>query len=132
MSNAWFEDSLEKEVIGRASFEWLDDVFVVFRLRIGQPPDAVCVIGHSDAEDEYVMLYHDDRGVARVFDMVYDDERWTLNREDSDFYQRFQGRLDGDTIIGAWEASDDQGQTWRKDFDLRFDRVGTDPHESVN
>jgi hypothetical protein len=28
----------------------------------------------------------------------------------------------GDRIDGRWEASDDSGTTWRKEFDLVFER----------
>jgi hypothetical protein len=29
-----------------------------------------------------------------------------------------------DRIVGRWEASEDAGATWRKDFDLIFERAG--------
>lgn len=74
--------------------------------------------------DQYYMLYHDDRGVARVFEMELSDQGWTLLREDADFYQRFQADLAEDLITGASEASEDKGLTWRKDFDLVFTRSG--------
>lgn len=123
MTNAFFLDSLDERVSGSASFEWLDDVLVVFRWGLGPTPPAVCVIGHSTPQDRYHMLYHDDRGVARVYAMEFTEDRWSLLREDSDFHQRFEARLEPDRIVGAWEASEDEGKTWRKDFDLVFDRV---------
>ena len=49
--------------------------------------------------------------------------RWTLEREDEDMFQRFVADLSSDRIAGRWEASDDRGATWRKDYDLVFDRV---------
>jgi hypothetical protein len=123
MTNAFFLDSLEMEVAGDASFEWLDDVLVVFRFEFREPPPAVGVIGHSDPREQFYMLYHDDRGVARVFEMEFSDSGWSLLREDPDFYQRFTGEFQGDDRIhGAWEASEDEGRTWRKDFDLIFER----------
>lgn len=125
MTNAHFLDSLEERVAGEASFEWLDDIFVVSRMQIGIPPPAVCVIGYSDPEQRYEMLYHDDRGVARIFAMEFTEKRWSLLREDSDFHQRFEATLEPDRIIGAWEASEDEGASWRKDFDLIFERVGS-------
>lgn len=124
MSNAWWRDDPEEEVGGRASFEWLDDIFVVYRFEIGELPPALCVIGYSDPRDQYYMLYHDDRGVARVFEMELSDQGWTLLREDADFYQRFQAELAENLITGASEASEDKGLTWRKDFDLVFTRSG--------
>ena len=61
--------------------------------------------------------------MLRVFDMTYGDGGWTLMREDSDFHQRF---------IALWSAiastvggrRRDAGNTWRKDFDLIFERRG--------
>lgn len=123
MTNAHFLDTLDEQVRGHASFEWLDEVLVVFRWGLGPTPPAVCVIGYSTPEQQYHMLYHDDRGVARIFEVELTEERWSLLREDSDFHQRFEARLETDKIVGAWEASEDEGKTWRKDFDLVFERV---------
>ncbi|HEX9761581.1 MAG TPA: hypothetical protein VGA97_00650 [Acidimicrobiia bacterium] len=124
MSNAWFLDSLDEKVRGQASFEWLDDTFVVFRWAVGDTtPPALSVIGYSDSRSQYVMLYHDDRGVARVFDMGFADGEWTLLRADSDFHQRFEAHVEDARIEGAWHASEDEGRTWRKDFDLLFERT---------
>jgi hypothetical protein len=125
LNNAHFLDSLDERVNGQATFEWLDDVLVVFRWGISPTPPTVCVIGYSTPEERYQMLYHDDRGVARVFEMEFTDDHWSLLRENQDFYQRFKAKLEPDRIIGAWEASEDDGATWRKDFDLIFDRVPT-------
>lgn len=81
------------------------------------------VIGRSDANDAYVALYHDDRGVCRQFAMTFDGRHWTMTREDPDFHQRFIAEVGEDRILGCWEASEDQGRTWRKDFDLTFERT---------
>jgi hypothetical protein len=80
-------------------------------------------MGYSTPQEQYHMLYHDDRGVARIFSMEYDEDHWSLLREDSDFYQRFVANLEADRIIGSWEASEDEGETWRTDFDLTFHRL---------
>jgi hypothetical protein len=40
-------------------------------------------------------------------------------------YQRFVADVGRDRITGRWEASDD-GATWRKDFDLVFERAQRD------
>ena len=48
---------------------------------------------------------------------------WTLTREDPDFHQRFIADVEQDRITGRWEASEDEGRTWRKDFDLVFQRA---------
>jgi hypothetical protein len=80
-------------------------------------------LGRSDAHDEYTALYHDDRGVCHVFAMSFDGERWMFTREDPDFHQRFIAEVGQDRVVGRWEASEDAGRTWRKDFDLIFSRA---------
>jgi hypothetical protein len=81
------------------------------------------VIGRNDPNDFYVALYEDDRGVCRQYAMTFDGGHWTMTREDPDFHQRFIADVEKDRILGRWEASEDQGKTWRKDFDLTFERV---------
>jgi hypothetical protein len=83
------------------------------------------VLGRSDPDDQFLALYHDDRGVCRQFAMVFDGRNWTMTREDPDFHQRFIAEVENNRITGRWEASEDQGKTWRRDFDLTFQR--TDP-----
>ncbi|HWB90144.1 MAG TPA: hypothetical protein VG872_13190 [Acidimicrobiia bacterium] len=122
MTNAWFLDSLEERVEGWASFEWLDESFIVFRWALGDESPAVQVIGHSDAQDRSQVFYHDDRGVARIFEMELEGVRWSMLREDPDFHQRFTAVIHEDRIEAAWDASEDSGVNWRKDFDLLFTR----------
>jgi hypothetical protein len=115
-------------VAGSATVEWLGDAFVVFRWTmqgdVGKATnEMVLVLGRSDAHDAYTALYHDERGVCRVFAMAFDGSRWTLSREDPDMYQRFIADVGPVRIAGRWEASEDQGSTWRKDFDLVFERA---------
>ncbi len=43
-------------------------------------------------------------------------------REDQDFYQRFVATVTSDRIEGRWDASEDGGVSWRKDFSLTFAR----------
>ena len=62
---------------------------------------------------------------SRLFQMSFMGNDWTLHREDPDFHQRFVAHLGADRIHGHWDASEDRGATWRKDFDLIFDRSPT-------
>jgi len=128
LRNAWFLEPADQEVPGTAVVEWLSDAFVVFRWTmkgdVGKSTsEMVLVLGRSDARDAYTALYHDERGTCRVFAMTFDGARWILNREDPDMYQRFVADVGPDRIAGSWEASDDQGATWRKDYDLIFERA---------
>jgi hypothetical protein len=128
LRNAWFLEPADLEVPGSASGSWLGDAFVAFRWTMGgdvgkATSEMSLVLGRSDAKDEYTALYHDERGTCRVFAMTFDGSHWTLSRDDPDMFQRFIADVGPDSIAGRWEASDDQGSTWRKDFDLVFERL---------
>ena len=126
MTNAWFWENPANVVKGSATVEWLDDAFLIMRQYFGDQPAAVWVIGRSDAHDAFIALTYDERGVLRVFDMTFTGAggEWVLTRNDPDFYQRLVGRVaaDGNRIDTHPDASEDQGQTWRTDFDLIFER----------
>jgi len=128
MKNAWFLEPDDLTVPGSATVEWLGDAFVVFRWTMEgdagtATSEMVLVLGRSDANGAYSALYHDERGVCRVFAMTFDGAQWHLTREDPDMFQRFVADFGPDLIQGRWEASDDEGGTWRKDFDLVFQRA---------
>ncbi|WP_166847707.1 hypothetical protein [Isoptericola sp. BMS4] len=135
MRDAWFLGPEEQPVPGRAKIEWLADAFVVVRWTMGgdvgpATSEMVLALGRSDVRDAHAALYHDERGVSRVLDMTFDPAgsasgaaRWVLTREDPDMFQRFVADVTTDRIAGRWEASDDRGSTWRKDFDLIFERT---------
>ena len=123
MTDAWFLDSPEVEVDGSATIAWLGDAFLELRATLGRDHgNWHWIIGRSDPREQLVLLYHDERGVLRVFDMTFAGGQWTLVREDPDFHQRFVATVTGNRIDGRWEASEDSGTTWRKDFDLVFER----------
>lgn len=123
MTGAWFLERPDIEVEGSATIAWLGEAFLEVRASLGTEQGTWhWVIGRSDPREQLVLLYHDERGVMRVFDMTFGNGQWTLNREDPDFHQRFIATVGADRIEGRWEASEDFGATWRKDFDLIFER----------
>lgn len=98
--------------------------FLEMRSRVhGGPPSSVSVIGADDAEKTFCMLYSDDRGVARRYEMTLSRRQWTLTRRSSGFSQRFVGRFSVDlrSIEGAWEKSPD-GKRWEHDFKVTYRR----------
>jgi hypothetical protein len=119
LSDASFLESREAEVHGSARIEWLGEAFLVM---LSDAWDLA--IGRSDANGQYTALYHDPRGVSRVFEMTFSAGKWELLREDPDFHQRLSAVVERDRITGRWDASEDAGQTWRKDFDIVFERKG--------
>jgi hypothetical protein len=126
LSNAWFLQPPGVEVPGRTTIERLGESLLVVWFRFHQGAhhsEMSLVIGHSDPNDAFAVLYQDDRGVCRQYAMTFDGERWTMTREDPDLHQRFVADVAADRILGRWEASEDQGRTWRKDYDLTFERI---------
>jgi hypothetical protein len=83
------------------------------------------VFGRSDPNEQLVALYHDPRPTSRVFRMAFSDGEWRMLREDPDFHQRFVAAVTPDRIDGHWDASEDAGSSWRKDFDLILERVNS-------
>jgi hypothetical protein len=127
ISDAWFLEPPETQVPGSTIVEWIGESFLVMRTEFAGGQHAhsemSLVLGRSDPNNAYVALYHDDRGVCREYAMIVDGGHWTMTREDPDMHQRFIADVEADRILGRWEASEDQGKTWRKDFDLTYERI---------
>jgi hypothetical protein len=116
-----------RTVLGHVSFEWLEDgAFFVMRSgnKSAGSPSSVSVIGKDDSADTFTMLYADDRGVSRIYQMSVEGGEWKQWREAPGFCQRFAGTFsdDDNTIIARWEKSSD-GTQWEHDFDLRYTRM---------
>jgi hypothetical protein len=120
------------EVESKAVFEWvLGGAFLQERSEVDHPaaPDGICIIGTNDAGG-FTQHYFDSRGIARVYEMTFEDGVWQLLRVKPDFTplsfsQRYLGRFseDGKRIDGQWETSNDGGATWELDFHLNYLRV---------
>jgi hypothetical protein len=121
--NAWFLESMDTTMMGRYTIERLHGAFVVVRGEFEGKPDDFLVIGYSDPRAKYQVFSYDQRGVARIFNMTFDGTEWRYWREDPDFHQRFVAQVSKDRIQAYTEASEDEGKTWRKDFDITYVRV---------
>lgn len=115
MRNAWFLEPADQKVPGSATVEWLGDARSWssggrWGAMLDQATsEMVLVLGRSDAHDAYTALYHDERGVCRVYAMTFDGSRWILTRQDPDMFQRLIADVEPDRIAGRWEASEDHG-----------------------
>lgn len=112
---------------GRASFEWLENgAFLMWRSEIDEPgiPSALAIIGSDDTAGEYFMLYFDERGVSRKFEVTLRDNIWKMLRNAPGFSQRFTGTIldGGNTILGQSELSRDDS-TWENDLELTYQRL---------
>jgi hypothetical protein len=120
------------DVEARSVFEWiLGGQFLLERSEVAHPaaPDGVCIVGVKSDGDGFTQHYFDDRGIARIYEMKFENGLWELLRVTPDFTplsfsQRYTGRFsdDGKTIEGRWESSND-GSTWELDFQLNYMRL---------
>jgi len=122
LTNAWFLESLDVEQHGTASARWLGDAFMELEANLEGEPLWHFVFGRSDANGELLALYHDPRPTSRVFHATCVGDTLTLLRQDPDFHQRFIATVTPSRIEGHWDASDDAGASWRKDFDVILKR----------
>ncbi len=112
---------------GHTSFEWLEGgAFLIMHSEIDEPgiPSGIAVFGSDDSTEELFMLYFDERGVSRKYEVTLHDNLWKWWRNAPGFSQRYTGTItdNGNTIIGKGELSKD-GSTWEKDLDLTYTRV---------
>ncbi len=113
-------------VQGQSTFEWLvEGALLIWRFNWepGGPPNAISVIGHDDAGKACTMLYSDERGVARIYQMSLEIGVWKMWRDSPGFLQRVTAMFsaDGTTITGHGERSRD-GTTWEQDLDVTYTR----------
>lgn len=123
LTDAWFLKSRDVRQYGHATGRWLGDAFVELEAEMEGEPVWHFVFGRSDPQDQLFALYHDPRPASRLFRMTFTDDEWVMLREDPDFHQRFVATVTSDRIEGQWDASEDGGITWRKDFSLTFERT---------
>jgi hypothetical protein len=108
------------KILAQVAFDWLEDgAFMIEHFAT-----STWVIGPDDSNETYSVLYHDERGVSRVYQMSLDKDVWKVWRNAPGFSQRFEGKFSaaGDTITARWEKSFD-GSTWEHDFNLTYKRV---------
>jgi len=79
------------------------------------------IIGSDDSAADCWCLYHDARGVRRVYRTCVADGVWKIWRNDAAFSQRFVGNIaaDGQAITAERQSSAD-GSKWETDFDLTY------------
>jgi hypothetical protein len=112
---------------GRSSFDWIEGgAFLVMRSEIDEPeiPSAIGIFGSDDGTGEVSMLYFDERGVSRRYEVSLQDNVWKWWRDDQGFSQRFSGTIaaDGRTIVSRGEMMRD-GSRWEPDLEVTFSRL---------
>jgi hypothetical protein len=117
------------QVRGTEEIEWIEGGKFLRVRSTAEPeefPNGLSIIGCDAAHDTYSVLYSDDRGVFRLYEMSFDGSVWEQRRDATDpFPQRFVGELsdDGNTIEARWEKAPD-GSNWELDFHLTYTKEG--------
>jgi hypothetical protein len=106
---------------GRASFEWIEGgAFLMMRSEIDHPkfPDGIAIYGSDDEAGTYYMIYFDERGVSRKYDVSITDGQIKWWRDSPHLSQRFTMSK----MASRGEMSQDGGK-WEKDLSLTYTRL---------
>jgi hypothetical protein len=114
----------EGVVPGTVTFEWLEGGhYLIQRSRNEHElfPDAIGVIGASEAGDGLVLEYFDSRGVRRTYGVSLEDGVLRIWRDAPGFDQRFTATLGEDRFEGLWQLAETPGD-WRDDLRVAYRR----------
>ena len=114
-------------ITGKINFSWFNgESFLIMRADFNQSglPDSTAIIGSDDSAEKLSMLYFDERGVSRIYEIKFVDNVWEIWRNFPGFSQRYKGTIkdNGNTIEGVWELSKD-GINWKKDVEITYTRI---------
>jgi hypothetical protein len=87
-------------------------------------PSGIAVFGSDNGTKEFFMLYFDDRGVSRKYNVSFEKQTMTWWRDAPEFSQRMTCTVsdDGATIVSQGRMSKD-GASWEDDLALTYSRV---------
>lgn len=110
---------------GRTSFSWHEGgAFLIMRSQVHHPlfPSGMAIIGSSDVAGTFAMIYFDERGTSRIFDVSVGDGTVTWRRDDPDFAQSLTITADGpDRLVSNGRMSREDGE-WVDDLSQVFER----------
>jgi len=112
---------------GRSSFEWIEGgAFLIMHSEIDEPeiPSGIAIFGTDDATGACTMLYFDERGVSRNYDVILRADGLTWSRDDHRLSQRMVATIaaDGRRMTARGEMSRD-GAPWEPDLELTYTRL---------
>ena len=112
---------------GRTTFSWLaGGAFLVMQSQIDEPqiPSGIAIFGTDDPTGECSMLYFDERGVSRRYEVRMEDRALSWWRNAADFSQRFTMTIDADgrTMSSRGQYSRN-GAAWEPDLELTHTRA---------
>jgi hypothetical protein len=113
---------IHNPITGKVNFSWFNgESFLVMSTDFEQsgPPNSTAVIGSDDKAEKLSMLYFDERGVSRIYEVKINDNILEMRRDFPGFSQRYKGIIkdNGNTIESAWELCEDD-INWKKDLEI--------------
>jgi hypothetical protein len=115
-----------QELRGKASFEWTEGgAFLKVHTEMDHTdiPAGVAIIGSDDSANKFSMIYFDERGVSRHYQVSIEGRTLKWWRDFPDFSQRFTCVIseDGNSMTGKGDLSKD-GTHWEGDLNLTYTR----------
>lgn len=115
----------DTELRGQTSFEWIEGgAFVMMRTEVDHPkiPDGIAMFGSDDSAGTWYMIYFDERGVSRKYDVTITENQLVYSRDDPHLSQRMTIDIGNDTLTGHGEMSVDGG-AWEKDLSMVYEKL---------
>jgi len=114
-------------ITGKISFDWFNGKsFLIMRTDFNHsgPANSTAIIGSDDSAEKLSMLYFDERGVSRIYEVEFNENVLRMQRDYPGFSQRYKGTIkdDGNTIEGVWELCEDN-VNWKKDMEIIYSRI---------
>jgi hypothetical protein len=115
-----------KTLYGRTSFAWHEGgAFLIMRSEVDEPqfPNGVAIIGSDDVAGTFAMIWFDERGISRLYEMTVGDRTLTWRRDDPEFSQSttITAADGGDTLVSKGRMSQ-KGGAWSDDLSQVFTR----------
>jgi len=109
---------------GRALLQFIENgAFLMMRTEIDEPeiPSGIAIIGSDDTAGTFFMLYFDERGVSRKYDVRLDGEQSEWRRDDPEFSQCFTVTIGRDKMQGVGRMRRKDAE-WQDDLSLTYTR----------
>jgi hypothetical protein len=112
---------------GRTTFEWIEGgAFLLMRSEIDEPeiPSGLAIFGSDNVIGGYFILYFDERGISRKYDVSFENRAISWQRISAEFSQRMALTVsdDGRTMASKGEMSKNDG-AWEPDLELTYTRI---------
>jgi hypothetical protein len=113
---------------GKVTFERIEGgAFLRMHSKMDDPefPEGVAIFGTDGDDDDCTMLYFDERGVARRYDVERRADGFTWSRDSEKFAQSFRVTIadDGRTMESEGTMKKESG-SWEPDLSLSYVRLG--------